>query len=269
MRWNLRNVLLFGSAIIIIYIIGVLSIYIFINSILFTTGKTNNYEFVTTSRTKEVLIPLPEQQEIHAMQCIPAQKEKAIVLFLHGAKGNLDAHYSFTTNFTGRNLSVLMPDYRAYGKSKGKVTESSLNEDALACMEWIRKRYREDSIIIYAQDFLAPVACYISSMIPCRLVILENPVYSLRRWMRDRFPALMLPYELKYDFDISESLPNSICPVYIIQSRKSQHCNSVDAKKMQMLLKDPNAMIWLDNDKNIPLADLEQYQQIMDQLFGF
>lgn len=106
-------------------------------------------------------------------------------------------------------------------------------------------------------------------MIPCRLVILENPVYSLRRWMRDRFPALMLPYELKYDFDISESLPNSICPVYIIQSRKSQHCNSVDAKKMQMLLKDPNAMIWLDNDKNIPLADLEQYQQIMDQLFGF
>lgn len=269
MGWNFRNILYFGSAIIIIYILGVLSIYIFINSIIFTTSKTNNYDFTPSKRIQEVLIPLPEQQEIHALHCNPPQNEKGIVLFLHGAKGNLDAYYSFTSNFTSRNLSVLMPDYRAFGKSKGKVTESSLNEDALACMDWIRKRYREDSVIIYAQDFLAPVACYIASMLPCRFVVLENPVFSLRRWMRDRFPALMLPYELKYDFDISESLPNSICPVYIIQYKKSQYCNATDSKKIQMLLKDPNAMIWLDNDKNIALSDLEQYQQILDQLFSY
>ena len=192
-----------------------------------------------------------------------------MVLFLHGAKGNLNAYYSFSSNFTGRSLSTLMPDYRAFGKSKGEVTESSLNEDALASMEWIRKRYREDSIIIYAQDFLAPVACYISSMIPCRFVVLENPVYSLRGWMRDKFPALILPYELKYDFDISESLPNSICPVYVLQYKNSPFCNASDARKLQMLLKDPNAMIWLDNDKNLSIGELEQYQEAMDQLFSF
>lgn len=269
MRWNLRNILYFGSAITAIYILGVLSMYIFINSILFTTNKTNSYEFILSDKMQEVVIPLPEHAEIHSLLINPPEKEKAIVLFLHGVKGNLDAYYSFSSNFTTRNLATLMPDYRGYGKSKGIVNEYSLEEDALASLEWISKRYRDDSIIIYAQDFLAPAACYIAGILPCRFVILENPVYSLRRWMRDKYPALMLPYELKYDFNTYEAIPNSLCPVYIIQSRNSPYCNLADAKKLQMLLKDPNAILLMDNAKNIDLSEFDQYQQILDQLFNF
>lgn len=269
MRWNLRNVLYYGSAIIAIYILGVLSMYIFINSILFTANKTNRYDFVLSNSMQELVIPLPEQAEIHSLLFKPPQKEKGIVLFLHGVKGNLNDHFSFSSHFTSRNLATLMPDYRGYGKSKGDVIENSLEEDALASLEWISKRYREDSIIIYAQDFLAPAACYIAGILPCRFVILENPVYSLRRWMREKFPALILPYELKYDFNTYEAIPNSLCPVFILQSKASPFCNVADAKKLQMLLSDPNAMILMDNEKNIPMHDLEQYQQILDQLLNF
>jgi pimeloyl-ACP methyl ester carboxylesterase len=269
MKWNLKNVLYFGSAIIIIYILGVLSIYIFINSILFTTNRTNNYDFAYSNRMKEVMIPLPEHQEIYSLLCTPPQKEKAIVLYLHGVNGSLNSYFTFSSNFTSRNLATLMPDYRGFGKSKGDVIENSLLEDALASMDWIRKRYREDSVVIYAQDFMAPIACTIAGMIPCRLVILENPVYSLRRWMREKFPALILPYELKYDFDCSESLPNSICPVYILQTKNSPNCSPSDARKLQMLLKDPNALIWLDSTKTMQLSNLDQYQQTLDQLFSF
>jgi fermentation-respiration switch protein FrsA (DUF1100 family) len=249
--------------------LGVLSIYIFINSILFTPKKTNQYDFIFSNYMKEVLIPLPEKHEIYTLFSTPVQKEKAIVLFLHGVKGNLNSYYSFSSNFTGRNLAVLMPEYRGYGKSAGEVTENSLLEDALASFEWIRKRYREDSIIIYAQDFLAPVACTISSMVPCRFVVLENPVYSLRRWMREKFPSLILPYELKYDFNSYESLPNSISPVYVLQTKNSPYCSPPDARKLQMLLKDPNMMIVMDSTKNQNLNDLEQFQGILDQLFNF
>jgi hypothetical protein len=98
--------------------------------------------------------------------------------------------------------------------------------------------------------FLAPVALELASMIPCRFVILENPVFSLKRWMRDRFPALMLPYELKYDFDTYQSISKSISPVYIIQSSRSKYCNAADANKLQLSLRDPNTMIFIDHARN-------------------
>lgn len=243
--------------------------YIFINSIIFTPDRTNRYEYLASAGMQELQVPLPDQQHLEALLFKPNLPEKTIVLYLHSVRGNLDMHYTSASRFTSRSASVLMPDYRGYGKTPGHVSETSLNEDALACMDWIRKRYREDSIIIYAQDFLAPVACFISSMIPCRFVILENPVFSLRHWMRDKFPALILPYELKYDFNLYESMPASIAPVFIIQSKNSRYCNDRDAKQLQMLLKDPNAIVWLDNDKNILLHELEQYEQILDQLFSF
>lgn len=269
MKWNISNAILFGASILIIYILGVLSIYIFINSIIFKTDKTNHYDFSKSPRLEEVIIPLPDQKELHAVITRPSSKEKAIVLFLHGVDGNLNDYYSLANNFTSRNISILMVDYRAYGKSKGEVTESSLREDALATMEWLRKRYREDSIIIYAQDFLASVALEISSMIPCRFVILENPVFSLKKWMRDRFPALMLPYELKYDFDTYDNLPKSISPVFIIQSSRSNYCSVKDGKKIQLLLRDPNAMVWIEHSRKESLYEIEKYQQVLDQLFTF
>jgi hypothetical protein len=269
MKWDLRTVLYLGSGIVIIYIVGVLSMYIFINSIIFTPDRTTRYEHLPSSGMQTLQVPLPEQQYLEALLFKPPTPEKSIVLYLHSVKGNLDDHYTSAIRFTSRFASVLMPDYRGYGKTPGHVSETSLNEDALACMDWIRKRYREDSVIIYAQDFMAPVACFISTLVPCRFVILENPVFSLRNWMRNKFPALIQPYELKYDFNLYESMPSSIAPVFIIQSQNSRYCSDEDAKRLQMLLKDPNAIVWLDNDKNIDIGELEQYAQILDQLFSF
>ncbi|MFZ1255116.1 MAG: alpha/beta fold hydrolase [Saprospiraceae bacterium] len=269
MNWTIRNIILSFGAILILYIVGVLSLYIFIDSILFRTERTNNYNFTNSKRKEEVQISIPEQSVIYAALCKPTGKEKAMVLYLHGAQGNINKHLSFCENFTSRGASVLIPDFRGFGKSSGSVTESSLNEDAISAMEWIRKRYREDSIIIYAKDFSANAACYLASMLPCRFVVLENPVYSLRRWMRDRFPALALPYELKYDFNTYDYLPNSISPVYILQSKSNANCSQSDAKKLQDLLKDPNTLIWLENNKNESIYELEQFQGALDQLFNF
>lgn len=269
MKWTLSNIIIGFVAIVVLYIVGVLSLYIFINSVIFTTERTNSYDIHFSRSVQEVNIDLPEQKSLYAVYCKPGVKEKAIVLYLHGAVGNIEKHVSNAELFTSRGLSVLIPDFRGFGKSKGTVSESSLNEDALSTLDWIRKRYREDSIIIYAKDFSAAAACYIAGMFPCRYVILENPVYSLRSWMRDRFPVLALPYELKYDFNTFEYLPNCISPVLIIQSEFGSNCNAIDIKKLQSLLKDPNALVWLKNIKNQSIYELDSYQSALDQLFSF
>lgn len=269
MNWTFKNILSIAATLLILYCVGVLSIYIFINGILFKTERVSNYKFQDVKNLEEVTISLPDQQSIPALFYKSNEGESGIVLVLHGAGGNLDRHLVLIDQFQQRNLSVLMPEFRGFGKAKGSVNENTLQEDALASMDWIRKRYREDSIIIYAKDFSASSACYVASMFPCRLLILEDPVFSLRSWMRDRFNALILPYELKYDFTIADVLPNSLVPVYILRPQGSANCNAKDAIKMQHLLKDPNGLIQFEKTKGQPIYELEQYQQLMDQLLSF
>ncbi|HEX5624880.1 MAG TPA: alpha/beta fold hydrolase [Saprospiraceae bacterium] len=269
MKWTIRNILYASLAILMLYITGVFSLYIFINPILFKTESTQTYALNNARLVEEIEIPLPEQNSLAALLCKPAEEEKAVVLFLHGANGNSASQLDFAKTFTDRGLAVLIPDFRGYGKSKGRVSETGMQEDAMASMEWLRKRYREDSIILYARDFSAPAACYLASIMPCRMLILDDPIYSLRRWMRDRFTALILPYELKYDFNTYEYLPNSICPVYILQPKTRAQANNQDARKLQGLLRDPNAMIWLEQSKNASVYETEAFQTALDQLIGY
>ena len=99
-------------------------------------------------------------------------------------------------------------------------------------------------------------------------MVLENPVYSLRNWVRDRYPVFILPYELKYDFNTYEYLPSCISPVYIVYSSRASQCNGTDMSNLRRLLKDQNAFLFLEQEQEERLYELEQYQNFLDQIFN-
>ncbi|MBK8953987.1 MAG: alpha/beta hydrolase [Saprospiraceae bacterium] len=261
--------ILFSSVICILYLVGVLSVYIFINPILFKTERTSQYDTPVSQRIEQMQISLPGNQELSAMLYHTRYKEKGIVLFLHGVRGNLDRFQQQSQLFLSMGYKVLLPDYRGFGKSSGQLTETSLTEDVTSCMDWLLKRYREDSIIVYAMDFLVPVACYVNTMLPARLLILENPVYSLRSWIKKRYPAFFLPYELKYDFNTDEFLHDCLSPVYILRPLQKTACTAAEAQKLKMLLKDPETFIQLDDRPNENLYDLENFQNQLERILNF
>lgn len=269
MTWTWRNMILFAAAICILYLLGLMSVYILINPIVFKTERTTKYETPATTRIEHLNIQLPGDQSLSAVKYKARQPEKGIVLFLHGVRGNLDRFQMQSQLLVSRGFSVLIPDYRGFGKSKGGLTETSLTEDVTACLDWLAKRHREDSIIIYAMDFLVPVACYVNTMLPARLLILENPVYSLRSWIQFRYPAFFLPYELKYDFNTFEFLPACLSPVYIIRPSQKAACSNNEAQKLKMLLKDPETFIQLDDRPNESIYELESFQTHLDRILNF
>ncbi|MBK9272744.1 MAG: alpha/beta fold hydrolase [Saprospiraceae bacterium] len=164
--------------------------------------------------------------------------------------------------FTNRGFRVIMPDYRGYGKSQGHPTEIGLYEDGQIVMGWLKGQTTEDSILIYGVDFGATVAAYISTISPCRQVILDNPVYSLRSWMRTRFPLLILPYELKYDFNTFEFIPNIISPMTIFYTKNNPFHKKEELKNMVGLLRDPGTVIWLENGGQEDLDFIQYFDQI-------
>lgn len=198
----------------------------------------------------------------------PQGPVKGYILFLHGLSKSADFWAEYAPFFTERGMKLYIPDYRGYGKSRGQANEIGIYEDAQISLAWLKTQTTEDSIVLYGVDLAASAAAFLSTVSPCRQVILENPVYSLRSWMRQKFPLLMLPYELKYDFNIYEFIPNIISPLTVVQSKNISGAQEEDAKRIERLLKDPGAFIWTDQPKErLPIED-PQFIKYFDQLIN-
>lgn len=112
--------------------------------------------------------------------------QDTVILYCHGNKGNLDWYWSrakLLANAGGKNrFGVLMLDYRGYGKSTGKPTESGLYEDVDACMQWLKSMgLTNDRLVIVGFSLGSAPATMLTarprSMQPSKL-ILEAPFAS-------------------------------------------------------------------------------------------
>src|ERR1700722_19241991 len=70
-----------------------------------------------------------------------AREPRAVVLFAHGNAGNITDLRSQLHVFRDQlHTSILIFDYRGYGKSSGKPTEAGVVEDARAARHWLATR---------------------------------------------------------------------------------------------------------------------------------
>jgi fermentation-respiration switch protein FrsA (DUF1100 family) len=71
---------------------------------------------------------------------VPREKPKATILFCHGNAGNITHRADILKNLHDIGASVLIFDYRGYGRSDGKPSEAGVLADARAARAWLAKR---------------------------------------------------------------------------------------------------------------------------------
>jgi fermentation-respiration switch protein FrsA (DUF1100 family) len=100
-------------------------------------------------------------------------------LFLHGNAGNITHRAPRIQEIVAAGSSVLMLDYRGYGKSSGRPSEQGLYRDSEACFIYLLgKGYRAEQIILHGESLGTAVAIDQSSRRPCAALILEAPFTS-------------------------------------------------------------------------------------------
>ncbi len=100
-------------------------------------------------------------------------------LFLHGNGDNLSYYTPYIQEIIAAGSSVLMIDYRGYGKSVGSPSEPGLYHDGEAGYAYLLdKGYSAEQIIIYGQSLGSAVAIDLASRRPCAALILEAPFSS-------------------------------------------------------------------------------------------
>lgn len=100
-------------------------------------------------------------------------------LFLHGNAGNLTHRASSMDAIRKAGASVLVVDYRGYGKSEGSPSEQGVYRDSEAGWQFlIRRGYQPEQIVVHGESLGTAVAVELASRHPCRALILEAPFSS-------------------------------------------------------------------------------------------
>ncbi|MEX0937004.1 MAG: alpha/beta hydrolase [Pirellulales bacterium] len=110
------------------------------------------------------------------------ENPQAVILFSHGNAGNL-SHRAAIIERLNRQLraSVLIFDYRGYGKSEGSPTEQGIVADARAARHWLAERagVEEREIVLLGRSLGAGVAVDLAARDGARALVLQNAFPSL------------------------------------------------------------------------------------------
>lgn len=109
----------------------------------------------------------------------PSKDSRFATLFLHGNAGNVTHRAARIREIVAAGSSVLMLDYRGYGKSSGWPTEKGLYIDSEAAYIYLLGLgYHAQQIVLHGESLGTAVAIDLASRRPCAGLILEAPFSS-------------------------------------------------------------------------------------------
>ena len=99
--------------------------------------------------------------------------------------------------------AVLLVNYRGYGLSDGRPSESALYQDAVALYDWAAGRPDVDArrIVLVGRSLGTGVATYLASQRPVSGVVLVSPYDNLVEVARGVYPYLPVDGLMRYRFD--------------------------------------------------------------------
>ena len=155
---------------------------------------------------------------------VPRDGASRVVLFLHGNAGNISHRGESVRIFHDLGLSVLIFDYRGYGLSEGRPTESGLYLDADAAWEFLvdERGVEARDIVIFGRSLGGVVASRLASVVEPGGVIVESAFTSARDVARAVFPLLARITVLRYEFPAARYPGRANAPVLVLHSRDDE-----------------------------------------------
>jgi fermentation-respiration switch protein FrsA (DUF1100 family) len=144
-----------------------------------------------------------------------AGDSKMVTLHLHGNAGNVTHRVAAARHILEAGSSVLLLDYRGYGRSAGSPSEQGLYADARAGYDFLRKLgYNPKDIILHGESLGTAVATELATERDCAGLVLEAPFTSARAMAGTVLP-LVGPL-LIWGFDTKSKIASVHCPVMVI-----------------------------------------------------
>lgn len=141
------------------------------------------------------------------------------VLVSHGNAGTIAGRLPHAEAFLAMGRSVLLYDYRGYGRSEGRPSEEGTYLDAVAAFDWLTQRgFAPESITAYGESLGAAVTVELARRrAPARL-ILESGFTSVPDIGARVYPWLPVRLLARIRYATLAKAPGLALPVLVIHS---------------------------------------------------
>ena len=181
-RRALWRVLRLAKVVIIGYLVLVLLMLSFENSLIFFPSVyPDGFWNPPGLKFEDAWFESADGTKLHGWY-VAHEKPRAVVLFAHGNAGNLSHRWQIVGEMVWRlGVSVMIFDYRGYGRSEGQPDEVGVLADARAARAWLAHRagIDESQIVLFGESIGGAVMVDLAGRDGARALVLENTFSSL------------------------------------------------------------------------------------------
>jgi pimeloyl-ACP methyl ester carboxylesterase len=236
--------------------------------IFYPEALPTGFRYSFPGRFEELAWPV-EGAVINALR-FEAEQPKGVVLYFHGNAGSLRSWGEIAPDFTGRGYDVVIPDYRGFGKSTGRISsEKMLLQDAAAAYDRLRERYPESRIILYGRSIGTGLAVHFAAANRPRMVILESPYYSFLDLAAHHYPLVprpLLRVLLRYPLRTDQWIAKVTCPVYLFHGEKDEIIPHDASVRLLPLIRSERRLITIPSGGHNDLGEHAQYREHLDRI---
>ncbi len=228
-----------------------------------------NYRWRFQFPYEERFLTATDGARLHGLY-FPAEEPRGVILYFHGNTGSLRRWGRLAPRFTKLGYDVLMPDYRGYGRSRGRLSEAALLSDAEAWYASLLERWQERDIIIYGRSLGSAMATPLSAIHAPRMLLLETPFANLQDVAMSYLPILPYRVLLRYPFRNDKAIRRVRCPVYIFHGQRDTMVPYNSALRLYALIPAdvPREMITFPKGHHGDLARFRKYEKTLRRLLA-
>jgi fermentation-respiration switch protein FrsA (DUF1100 family) len=195
---------------------GLLLLMFFENSLIFMPSRHPEGDWQPQQIDfEDAWFTAPDGTQLHGWY-LPVEAPRAFVLFAHGNAGHLAYRAPFLRHLQqDQRVAVLAFDYRGFGRSAGRPSETGVLADARAARSWLaaRARISPHDIVLMGESIGGGVMVDLAAAEGARGLILENTFTSVPDVAAYHFPWLPVRSLMRTKFDSAAKIGNYSGPL--------------------------------------------------------
>jgi pimeloyl-ACP methyl ester carboxylesterase len=200
---------------------------------------------------EEVSLRTADNVKLHGWW-VPARQPRGAVLMLHGNAGNISHRIGYLTMFNRLGYSVLLFDYRGYGKSEGHPDEEGTYRDADAAWRHLTEARKVPArdIVMVGESLGAGIATWLALKYPPRALVLASAFTSVPDLGAQIYPWLPVRLLAHVRYDNLARIGNIDAPVMVAHSRDDDIIPYAHGEALFAAAREPKQLLVLAGGHN-------------------
>jgi fermentation-respiration switch protein FrsA (DUF1100 family) len=172
----------------------------------------------------------------------PAEQASAVLVYCHGNAGNISHRFDIASHWQKCGWSVLLFDYRGYGRSKGNPTEKGIIADARAAIAFTRRLSGKNVVAFGRSLGTVPAVVLAAEGEACGL-ILDSPPLNGRAIADVIMPIPGMGMLMQARLDNSGRIGSITCPLLLLHGDADEIVPYEQGMELHRLAPDPKQLV--------------------------